>query len=122
MITLCQQWTFFPPEASGVFQDDNAKVHRANIVKSWFSEHDTSFQHLIWPPQSPDLNPIENLWDVLERDLRAHTPLPTSIKDVGDLLMKLWPKIKIDTLKKLVASMPRRMKAVITAKGSPKKY
>ncbi len=44
-----------------IFQNDNTKIYEAQIVKYWFSEHEESFSCINWPPQSPELNPIERL-------------------------------------------------------------
>ncbi len=57
------------PSSDGYFQQDNAPCHQAQIISDWFLEHDNEFTLLKRPPQSPDLNPIEHLWDVVEREI-----------------------------------------------------
>ncbi|MCI4383874.1 hypothetical protein PGIGA_G00031770 [Pangasianodon gigas] len=80
-------------------------------------QHDCApVDELDWPAQSPDLNPIEHLWDELERRLRARPSRPTSVCDLTNALLEEWSKLPINTLLNLVDSFPRRVEAVIAAK------
>ncbi|KAK3518759.1 hypothetical protein QTP70_011551 [Hemibagrus guttatus] len=89
-----------------LFQNDCTPVTKARSIKTWMSE---------FPAQSPDLNPIEHLWDELERRLRARPSHPTSVPDLTNALLE-------DTLLNLVESLPRRVEAVIAAKGGTTPY
>ncbi len=57
------------PSSDGYFQQDNAPCHKAQIISDWFLEHDNELTLLKWPPQSPDLNPVEHVWDVVEWEI-----------------------------------------------------
>ena len=103
-----------------LFQHDCAPVHKARSIKTWMREF--GVDELDWPAQSPDLNPIEHLWDELERRLRARPSRPTSVCDLTNALLEEWSKIPINTLLNLVESLPRRVEAVIAAKGGPTSY
>ena len=74
------------PDGSGLFQQDNAPCHTARIVQEWFEEHDKEFKVLPWPPNSPDLNLIVHLWDVLEKEVRSMEAPPYNLQDL-DLLL-----------------------------------
>jgi len=49
------------PGGCCLFQQDNAPCHKAKMVQEWFEKHNNKFEVLTWPPNSPDLNPIEHL-------------------------------------------------------------
>ncbi len=55
-------------DADFIFQQDLAPAHTAKGTKSWFSDHGVTL--LDWPANSPDLNPIENLWGIVKRKMR----------------------------------------------------
>jgi hypothetical protein len=103
-----------------IFQEDNAPIHTARIAKKW--KEDNNITSLPWPAQSPDLNPIENLWDELDRKVRKHKPLPKNQDDLWNILQEEWLKLDENIYKNLVDSMPRRIAAVIENKGAPTKY
>ncbi len=87
-----------------------------------FLEHDNDFNLLKWPAQSPDLNPIEHLWDVVEREIRIMDVQPTNLQQLHDAIMSIWTKISEECFQHLVESMPQRIKAVLKAKRGPTRY
>lgn len=56
-------------DSSGLFEQDNAPCHTAKMVQEWFEEHNNEFEVLTWSPNSQDLNPVEHLWHVLEKQV-----------------------------------------------------
>ncbi len=81
------------PSSDDYFQQDNAPCHKAQIISDWFLEHDNEFTLLKWPPQSPDLNPIEHLLDVVEREIHIMDVQPTNLQQLRDTIMSIWTKI-----------------------------
>ena len=100
------------------FMQDNAPCHKAKVVMSYLSEQD--FEIMDWPPQSPDLNPIENLWKTL--GVKVMERNPTNTEDLWVKLQEEWSKISIENCQELIRSCSRRCAAVIESKGSFTKY
>ncbi len=110
------------PSSDGYFQKDNTPSHKAQIISDMFLEHDNEFTLLKWPPQSPDLNPIEHLWDVVKWEIRIMNVQPTNLQQLGDTIMSIRTKISEECFQHLVESTPRRIKAALKAKGGPTRY
>jgi hypothetical protein len=100
-----------------LYQHDNAPRHKARFVREWFV--DNKIPEMVWPAQSPDLNPIEHLWDELERRLRSRPQRPKSLTALATALLEEWAAIPPETFRHLVESLPDRVRAVIRAKGGP---
>ncbi|KAJ8875134.1 hypothetical protein PR048_023027 [Dryococelus australis] len=71
---------------------------------------------------SPDLNPIEHLWDELDRQVKARQARPKSIAQLVEWLQEEWRRIPVDVLQTLVESMPDRLAAVIAPRGGPTRF
>ena len=98
-----------------IFRHVNDPKHKAKSVKDWLETQD--FRVLQWLVQSLDLNPIENLWSNLKRRLNQYECPPKGMLELWERIEPEWDNIEKDTCVKLIESMPKRMKAVIKAKG-----
>ncbi len=101
-----------------IFRQDLAPVHTAKSTKSWLNDHGVGV--LDWPANSPDLNPIENLWGIVKRKMRNKRPKNTD--ELKATVKETWASIPPQQCHKLITSMPRRIEAVIKGKGAPTKY
>ncbi|GBN15750.1 hypothetical protein AVEN_139065-1 [Araneus ventricosus] len=105
------------PQNYGIYQQDNARCHTARSVCAWFEEHKDQFTVLPWPANSPDLNPIENLWDHLDRVVRPMDPQPRNLAKLATALESTWLIIPVNTFRNLIDFLPARLAAVRSAKG-----
>ena len=96
-----------------VFQQDNDPKHTSKSTKAWFESN--RIEVLPWPSQSPDLNPIENLWAKLKKEIAAYHC--RNRVDLEQAIKSCWNSISSAFCKKLVESMPRRLDQVILRKG-----
>ena len=114
-------------EDDTIFMQDNAPIHTAKLVKEYLTS--MGFRILKWPPYSPDLNPIENVWKLLkdrifERDpnLGKASKNEQSLKRLCQLAEEVWLDLEIELINKLVDSLPRRLEAVRNVGGWYTKY
>jgi hypothetical protein len=105
---------------AAIFQQDNDPKHTSKKADIWFE--DNNINVLVWPAQSPDLNPIEHLWEHLKRQLLKYPTPPSGCHELWDRIAKEWNNIPPETCQRLIESMPRRIEAVLKAKGGHTKY
>lgn len=99
---------------------DNARPHVARVVTDWLNE--ARIEVLPWPAQSPDLNPIEHAWDMLQRRCLPHMDAIQNRRQLQELLSQQWNLLPQEDLDNLILSMPRRCRAVLNSRGGPTLY
>ncbi|UYV64260.1 hypothetical protein LAZ67_3000095, partial [Cordylochernes scorpioides] len=97
---------------NALYQQDNARPHTARISQQALQD----VQMLPWPPYSPDLSPIEHVWDIIGRRLHA-LPQPRSEDELWQMVEREWRAIPQDAIRTLIDSLPRRVAACIAVRG-----
>ena len=97
------------------FQHDNDPKHIAHSIREWLSNQ--KFKVMKWPAQSPDLNPIENMWAILKRRLNQYERPPNRMLELFDQVAETWYNITSEECQKVIETMPQRCQEVIKAKG-----
>ena len=94
--------------------------HRAKSIAAYLDANDVNVMK--WPPQSPDLNPIENAWAFLKRKVRECPTYARNVDDLFQILQEEWLAIPTEYFVSLVRSMPTRVSIVKRNKGGATKY
>ncbi|UYV63899.1 hypothetical protein LAZ67_2005919 [Cordylochernes scorpioides] len=97
---------------NALYQQDNARPHTARISQQALQD----VQMLPWPPYSPDLSPIEHVWDIIGRRLHA-LPQPCSEDELWKMVEREWRAIPRDAIHTLIDSLLRRVAACIAVRG-----
>lgn len=103
-----------------MFMDDNARPHRSLAVRVFLQGN--AIQQEPWPAMSPDLNPIEHLWDFLGRRIQSRDPPVHTLAALEAALHEEWRQITQDRIRRLTGSVRRRVQAVIRARGGYTRY
>lgn len=103
-----------------VFQQDNASAHTSRVAEAYLKKRNAVI--LPWPANSPDLSPIENLWSIVSQKVYNGHKQYRCKEELFEAVQKEWLAIPQSILTSLYDSIPKRMEAVVKAKGFPTKY
>ena len=123
-VMILSAWELYP-EGTLHFQQDNHPIHTANRIQEWFNRR-PDIDLLKWPPNSPDMNPIENVWARVKGILCSNWAEPPdwTSEELWNRVLNAWQEMStdIDLIHNLVDSMPCRMRAIVDAGGLRTKY
>lgn len=105
---------------SFLLMQDNARAHSAQCVEQYL--FDVGIRKIQWPARSPDMNPIEHVWDMLKRRVKRSLNPPQNLRELKTALVAAWEEIPQMDIKNIIHSMPDRMQAVIRARGGNTRY
>jgi hypothetical protein len=101
-----------------VLQEDNDPKHRSRLCKAWKEEN--GVVTMDWPSQSPDANPIENVWGIMKSHLAGKRIF--TLKQLSYQIKKIWNSLSTEYAETLVESMPRRCQAILDNDGDYTSY
>lgn len=102
------------------YMDDGASCHDAQSVVDYCAE--LGIQRPFWPPNSPDMNPIEHIWGWLKHHLTNLDPVPRNLDEVKTAVIKFYEDINFQSIRALYHSMPERIQALLRANGGTTRY
>ncbi|GFX46999.1 transposable element Tcb2 transposase [Trichonephila clavipes] len=103
-----------------LFMDDNAPCHCTVAAEQLLESED--IERMDWPARSPDLNPIEHVWEFLGRHLAARTLPPVTIRELRLALQDEWAAMPQQLIDTLILSMGRRCETCLAVRGDPIPY
>lgn len=109
-----------PLASRPLYMDDNARPHRARIVTEYKEQE--SIDTIFWPSMSPDMNPIEHVWDTIGRNLNRRDPPLQNLGDLRVAIVDEWNRFPQLKFRRLVQSMRRRVMELYRKRGGYTSY
>lgn len=103
-----------------ILMQDNARPHAARAVDEYLDR--VGLTRMEWPARSPDINPIEHVWDMLGKRVRHHIPSPSNLHELRNVLKEEWDNIDQGEIQSLINGMNRRVIALMHARGGNTLY
>ncbi|GFV71926.1 transposable element Tcb1 transposase [Trichonephila clavipes] len=103
-----------------ILMDDNCRPHRANLVEDFLFEEE--IVRIEWPACSPDMNPIEHVWDALGRRVAGLQPPPQTLQELERAILEEWDRIPQLVINSLIESMSQRCSALLAVHGNHTPY
>ena len=103
-----------------ILMDDNARPHRGRVVNDFIEEQ--GIERMVWPAASPDLNPLEHLWDHLKRQIYTRILHDSTLRDLRRIMVEVFAQIPQRRVRRLINSMSRRCRNVIDNRGGYTRY
>ena len=101
------------------FMHDNAPPHKAHLTRAFLEEENVI--SIEWPAVSPDINPIENVWSFMKRELRKRDRCRDS-EHLYDTLVEIWERLTPEFFLQLTSSMRQRLQAVMHVNCGHRNY
>ena len=98
-----------------VLQHDNARPHTDRLVENMLEAE--TIQRVDWPACSPDVNPIEHVWDMLGRRIAARPRPPFTLQELEIALLEVWNSIPQRLIDNLITSMANRCATILAVRG-----
>ncbi|KFM62659.1 Transposable element Tc1 transposase, partial [Stegodyphus mimosarum] len=94
---------------------ENARTHRAHIIDDYLQQE--TIMRMKWPVPSPDLNPIEHIWDALGRRLAALNPPPQTLTALATALQEQWLSLPMELIDRIIESITYHCMCYIASRG-----
>ena len=103
-----------------VLIQDGAPGHTGGHTRTELAERGVTC--IVWPPSSPDLNPIKTVWNLIKDYIADNYPEKLKYDQLRNAVREAWDQITVEYLRNLIAEMPARCRAVIDAQGAYTRY
>ena len=103
-----------------IWMDDGTQYHTSKMTIKWCQKF--GLLHMLWPAQSPGLNPIKNLWRIIKIRVSAQKHRIYLLEKMQKVIQEKWDKLTEEDFCKCIESIPKRCKLIILARGGSIKY